>query len=109
MLLRIEGHQVSVAFDGDEALAVAERSRPQPVILDVGLPGLDGYQVARRLTGAKASAKVTLIALTGYGQPDDVARARAAGFDHHFVKPVDPQAILDSLVCPPETGSAAGN
>ena len=105
----MEGHQVSFAFDGNEALAVAERSRPQIVIRDVGLPGLDGYQVARRLRGAKASAKVTLIALTGSGQPDDVARARAAGFDHHFVKPVDPQAILDSLVCPPETGSAAGN
>ncbi len=107
MLMRMDGHEVSLAFDGNEALVVAKRCRPQIVILDVGLPGLDGYQVARRLRGAKATAKVKLIALTGYGQPEDVARAHAAGFDHHFVKPVDPQAILDMAVYPPDTGSAA--
>jgi len=99
MLLRSEGHEVSLAFDGHEALAVAERCQPQLVILDVGLPGLDGYQVARYLRGAQATAQVKLIALTGYGQPDDVARAMQAGFDHHFVKPVDPQAIFDLAVC----------
>ncbi len=107
MLLRMEGHEVSVAFDGNEALTAAERCHPQVVILDVGLPGLDGYQVARRLRGARATARVKLIALTGYGQPDDVARARAAGFDHHFVKPVDPQAILDMAASPPDAGPAA--
>ncbi len=99
LLLRLAGHQVSLAFDGKEALAVAERCHPQVVILDIGLPGLDGYQVARCLRGAEATAHARMIALTGYGQPDDVARAQAAGFDHHFVKPVDPQTILDLAVC----------
>ncbi len=94
MLLRSVGHEVTLAFDGNEALVAAERSHPQVVVLDVGLPGLDGYEVARRLRGASATAHVKLIALTGYGQPEDVARAHAAGFDHHFVKPVDPAALL---------------
>jgi len=104
VLMRMDGHEVTLAYDGNEALSAAEQCRPQVVVLDVGLPGLDGYQVARRLRGAKATANVKLIALTGYGQPDDVARARTAGFDHHFVKPVDPQAILDAMR-PPEPDS----
>jgi two-component system CheB/CheR fusion protein len=62
-------------------------------ILDIGLPGLDGYQLARVLRGSGASTRTTLIALTGYGQPDDVTRAAAAGFDHHIVKPADPDSI----------------
>lgn len=95
LLLRLAGHEVSVAFDGRQALELAGRCMPQMVILDIGLPGLDGYQVARNLRGAQGTAHALMIALTGYGQPGDVARAKAAGFDHHFVKPVDPQAILD--------------
>ncbi len=101
LLMQSAGHQVRLAFDGQEALSVAGRWQPQLAILDIGLPGLDGYQVARRLKGARATAHTRLVALTGYGQPEDLARAQAAGFDRHFVKPVDPQAILDLAACAP--------
>jgi two-component system, chemotaxis family, CheB/CheR fusion protein len=93
MLLRLRGHDVRTARDSEEALRIADRHPMDVAILDIGLPGLDGYQLARVLRGRGASTRTTLIALTGYSQPDDVTRAAAAGFDHHIVKPADPDRI----------------
>ena len=92
MLLQALGHEVAIAHDGIEALEQAERFAPDTVLLDIGLPRLDGYEVARRLR-EQPQRHYLLIALTGWGQDEDRARARAAGFDHHLVKPVD----LDQL------------
>jgi PAS domain S-box-containing protein len=93
LLLELNGHQVRMAHDGPEALATAQHFRPQVVVLDIGLPEMDGYEVARRLRGEAQMQDVMLIALTGYGQNEDRQRAIAAGFNHHLIKPVD----LDSL------------
>ena len=96
-LLRFRGHEVDVAFDGLEALAQVERQRPDVVLLDIGLPGMDGYQVAVRLRKETATRGLTLIAMTGYGQQEDRDRARAAGFDHHLTKPVDMKELQPLL------------
>jgi len=90
MLLRIEGHEVHVACDGAEALAQAERLHPQVVVLDIGLPKIDGYEVARRLRRLQGLHDLRLIAVTGYGQHDDLRASSEAGFEHHLVKPIDP-------------------
>jgi signal transduction histidine kinase/ActR/RegA family two-component response regulator len=92
--LELEGHSVRTAADGAKALEVAEVFAPEVVVLDIGLPVLDGYEVARRLRKTPALQHVLLIALTGYGQKDDRLAADAAGFDHHFVKPIDPELLL---------------
>jgi CheY-like chemotaxis protein len=89
MLLEAAGHTVSVRFDGVAALAAAEAFRPDVAFLDIGLPRMDGYALARGLRALPAFASRTLIAMTGYGQPEDLQRARSAGFDHHLVKPAD--------------------
>lgn len=88
-VLRLDGHECEAAFGGTEALEKARTLRPDLVLLDIGLPGLDGYEVARRLRQIDGLEDVWLIALTGYGQPEDLERTRGAGFDGHFVKPVD--------------------
>jgi two-component system CheB/CheR fusion protein len=88
-ILRLEGHECEALFSAHEALERAATIRPDFVLLDIGLPGLDGYEVARRLRQIDGLEDVGLIALTGYGQPDDLERARVAGFDGHFVKPLD--------------------
>ena len=92
MLLTLWGHDASFALDGLAGVAAALAHRPDVALVDIGLPGLDGYEVARRIraAGTAWSAQVTLIALTGYGQASDIDRARAAGFDQHLLKPVDP-------------------
>jgi two-component system CheB/CheR fusion protein len=94
VMLQLHGHTVSVAHDGARALAMAEEHPPDVVILDIGLPGIDGYQVARTLRGRAATARVTIAALTGYGQAEDAARALSAGCDLHFVKPVNMQTLV---------------
>jgi PAS domain S-box-containing protein len=91
-LLRLAGHEVAEAATGREALAAAERQPPEVVLLDIGLPDLDGYQVAAALR-ASLGDRVRLIALTGYGQPGDRERVRGAGFDAHLLKPVGLEAI----------------
>jgi PAS domain S-box-containing protein len=97
-ILRAAGHTVYEAADGPSALEVAQARHFDVALVDIGLPGLDGYEVARRL---RASAEGTLlVALTGYGQRADRERATAAGFDHHIVKPVDPDALLAMLSDP---------
>jgi signal transduction histidine kinase/ActR/RegA family two-component response regulator len=88
-ILRLEGHQCEAVFSANAALERVAALRPDFILLDIGLPDLDGYEVARRLRQIDGLEGVGLIALTGYGQPDDLARARAAGFDGHFIKPLD--------------------
>jgi len=87
-LLKLAGHEVSLAHDGPAALAAAAAALPDLVLLDIGLPGMDGYAVAQRLRAA-GHAGTTLVALTGYGREDDLRRSAEAGFDHHLVKPID--------------------
>jgi two-component system CheB/CheR fusion protein len=89
------GHEVTVVHDGVAALEAAAREPPEVVLLDLGLPGMDGYEVARRLR--QSSEGVVLIAISGYGQDDDRRRSSAAGFSHHLTKPVEPEA-LDHLL-----------
>jgi signal transduction histidine kinase len=96
-LLEFEGHEVHTAADGEQALQSADTLRPDIAILDIGMPGLSGHQVAERIRATDWGKKVRLIALTGWGQADDQARARAAGFDHHCTKPVDLAELLSLL------------
>ncbi len=96
--LRLEGHETKVVTEGAEVLAAARVFEPQVVVLDIGLPGLDGYQIARQLRAQPNTREALLIAVTGYGREEDRQRAAAAGFDCHFVKPADPveiQAAID--------------
>jgi signal transduction histidine kinase/HAMP domain-containing protein len=94
--LELAGHEVHEAHDGPSGLATILRLRPDVAIVDVGLPELDGYEVARRVRAAAHSA-IHLIALTGYGQPDDRRQALEAGFDAHLVKPVEPDALQAAI------------
>jgi len=93
MVLELRGHEVRTCYDGAAGLAEAEGFEPEIVLLDIGLPGMDGFEVARRLRARPRSPQPLLVALTGYGQPEDVRRSREAGFDHHLVKPADPEAL----------------
>jgi signal transduction histidine kinase len=97
MLTRLYGQEVEVAHDGPSALALAEAFRPEAILLDIGLPGMDGYQVARALRAMPGFEDVILMALTGWGQEEDRQRSQEAGFDHHLVKPGDPETILELL------------
>jgi signal transduction histidine kinase/DNA-binding response OmpR family regulator len=92
-MLQMAGHTVRCASDGLQALAEAQSFEPEVVLLDIGLPQLDGYQVARRLRQMPSTRQARLVALTGYGLPADRQRGRDAGFDHHLLKPVDPMAL----------------
>ena len=89
LLQRLRGHQTRVALTGPDALAIAVEFAPEVVLLDIGLPGMDGFEVARRLRAMPALADTFLVAMTGYGNPGDRAEARAAGFDEYLLKPVD--------------------
>ncbi|HYJ39861.1 MAG TPA: PAS domain S-box protein, partial [Steroidobacteraceae bacterium] len=97
MLLEIEGHSVTVVHDGQQALAAIEAARPDVALLDIGMPEMDGYEVARQVRGDSRSRSTLLIALTGWGQEQDKARAMGAGFDMHFTKPVEPQRLIELL------------
>mgnify|MGYP003288116254 CR=1 FL=1 len=101
MLLRLEGHKIRTAHDGLEAMGVAEEFRPDVVLLDIGLPKLNGYEVAQRIRHQPWGQGMILIALTGWGQEADRRRSQEAGFDHHLVKPVDPSALLQLLASLP--------
>jgi PAS domain S-box-containing protein len=96
-LLRLEGHTVHVAYSGDAALDAARRFRPQVALLDLGMPGRDGYEVCRTLRAQPWGAGMTLVAQTGWGLAEHRQRCREAGFDHHLVKPVDPVDLLALL------------
>jgi PAS domain S-box-containing protein len=97
LLLEVWGHEVRTAYDGPAALALAAEYRPDVVLLDIGLPGMNGYEVAQRLRELPGLEKALLVAVTGYGQESDRQRARKAGFDRHLVKPVDPGALQNLL------------
>jgi len=93
MLLRFLGADVHITYDGPSALAAVRSCRPAIALLDIGMPGMDGYDVARQLRSDPALADIRLIALTGWGQENDRSRSRAAGYDHHLVKPVSVEAL----------------
>jgi CheY-like chemotaxis protein len=94
MVLNLDGHRVRTVAEGPEAVDVILAEQPDVALIDIGLPGIDGHEVARRLRAAPEGRDLVLVALTGYGRPDDARRAREAGFDAHLVKPVD----IDELV-----------
>jgi len=96
-LLEVQGHAVSVEYDGRGALERARRERPDVLLLDIGLPDMDGYELARCLRAQRESAHATLVALTGYGQNQDRKDAEAAGFDHYLVKPADMDHVNEVL------------
>src|SRR5581483_8376293 len=101
------GHEVTSAADGFEALQLARRIRPQVALIDNGLPGIDGYQVARTMRETDGCRDAFLIAITGYGRPEDSARAREAGFDVHLVKPVQPEGLSRVLRAARSHGESA--
>lgn len=100
-LLELEGHQVRLAHDGPTALAAAATFRPHAVVLDLGLPGMDGFEVARRLRDRNGGTKPVLVAVSGYGRDEDRRRARQAGFDHHLVKPAEIGTLRSLLTTSP--------
>ncbi len=102
-LLRRSGHEVRTAYSGPAAPVAAGEQLPDVVLLDIGLPGLDGYEVARRLRQDARLKDVRLVAMTGYGQESDLQLAREAGFDQHAVKPVNFPKVLELLATPPAT------
>jgi CheY-like chemotaxis protein len=99
MFLRLDGHEVETVYDGPAALTAIAAREPEVVFLDIGMSQMDGYEVARRLrnNGTAAVNRIRLIAVTGYGQEVDRARAEKAGFDAHLVKPADPDAVARIL------------
>jgi CheY-like chemotaxis protein len=97
MLLEMQGHAVTTAFRGSEALQKAVEEPPDVALLDIGLPDMNGYELARRLRSSPGATPLTLVALTGWGQDEDRRAAEGAGFDHHFTKPVDPDALEQLL------------
>jgi CheY-like chemotaxis protein len=107
MLLDLSGYDARTAFGGQEALDVALEFRPEVAFLDIGLPGMNGYEVARSLLADPRTASVKLIALTGWGTDDDIKQSKMAGFHAHLTKPVDPDAIdalLANFLSARETG-----
>ncbi len=107
-LLRRQGHEVRVASDGVSAIRSVVEHRPDFALLDIGLPLMDGYEIARRLRALPDAAPLTLVALTGYGQEEDIRRSHEAGFDHHLVKPTDLVALGRLLVGPGAPDPAPG-
>jgi CheY-like chemotaxis protein len=97
VLLRLAGHRVHSALDGPSALKLAVRIQPQVVLLDIGLPGMSGYEVARALRADAATHGAAILAMTGYGQDEDRRLTHAAGFDAHFVKPVNTEMLMQTL------------
>src|SRR5689334_16236519 len=95
-LLGVMGYAVRVAYDGPEAIAAADDFRPDAGLLDIGLPHLSGYDIARHIRGTRG-ADVVLVAITGWGADEDRRRAREAGFDHHFTKPADFERLVGLL------------
>jgi CheY-like chemotaxis protein len=110
MILKIKGNEVQIAYDGLEAVELANVFRPNAIILDIGLPRLNGYEAAREIRRQEWGSETVLIALTGWGQQEDRQRSKDAGFDSHMVKPVDYERLIKQLdELAPARSSAAGN
>ena len=101
MLLRMLGHEVQTAYDGEEAISAAERFRPDVVLLDIGMPRLNGLDACRHIRERPWGQTVFMVALTGWGQEEDRRRTAQAGFDVHLVKPADPETLLKLLASQP--------
>jgi CheY-like chemotaxis protein len=100
VLMELKGHEVHTAYDGEEAIAAAQQFKPDVVLLDIGMPKMNGYEACRSLREQSWGKGMFLIAVTGWGQEDDFRRTEEAGFDHHMVKPVDPAELLKLLASP---------
>jgi CheY-like chemotaxis protein len=105
LLLELRGAEVHVVHDGPTALKELDSYEPSVVLLDIGMPGMDGYEVARRIRERPEHRHVVLIALTGWGQREDRERTRAAGFAHHLTKPAD-VSVLESMLAPAREAAA---
>jgi len=108
-LLAEFGHDVRIANDGEAGVVLAAEHAPDAVLLDIGLPGINGYEVARRLRGTATLANVTLVGLSGYSQEEDRRRAREAGFDHYLIKPIDAAELINILDALPVTAKDRGH
>jgi len=97
MVVQLAGHEAQATYDGPTALAMAQIIRPHVVLLDIGLPGMDGYEVARQLRANPVTKEAILTAMTGWGQDEDRQKSKEAGIDHHLVKPVEP-AFVEKLL-----------
>ena len=97
MVLKMMGNDARTAYDGQEGVELAEEFRPEVVLFDIGMPKLNGYEACRLIRKQPWGRKVIVIAVTGWGQGDDRQRSHDAGFDHHMVKPVNPQALMKML------------
>jgi CheY-like chemotaxis protein len=106
LIMQLEGHEVRTAHDGPAALELAQSFHPEVVFLDIGLPMMDGYEVARRLRKLLPRDSFILAALTGYGHEEDRLRSEQAGFNAHLIKPVDPAAVHELLAAEPAAVSA---
>jgi CheY-like chemotaxis protein len=104
MMLGVLGYEVRTAYDGLEAVRAADEFLPEAALLDIGLPHISGYDVARHIRKSQGE-DVLLVAITGWGTAEDVKRSIEAGFDHHFTKPADPERLRKILLeeCPPES------
>jgi CheY-like chemotaxis protein len=97
LLLELEGHRVAAAETGEEGIELVRQRMFTVGLIDIGLPDVDGYHVARSIRAIPSAAKMVLVALTGYSEPEDVRRAHEAGFNAHLVKPVDPDTLTKSI------------
>ena len=105
MVLKMMGAEPRVVYDGPSALAAIRDQPPATVLLDIGLPGMDGYEVAAAIRKDPACSRTRMIALTGWGSEEERRRSREAGFDDHWVKPVDPAKLRELLATPPQPGA----
>jgi CheY-like chemotaxis protein len=97
ILLRLEGHEVELAHDGEAAMRFFEARRHDVALLDIGMPNANGYEVARQIRAQSQGKRVLLIAITGWAQDGDKVQSREAGFDHHLAKPIEPDALIRLL------------
>jgi CheY-like chemotaxis protein len=96
-ILRVEGHEARAAYSGAEAVQAAEEMKPDVVLLDIQMPEMSGYDVARALRDYRRGVRAVIVAVTAYGQESDKLAARQAGFHHHITKPVDPARVLEII------------
>ena len=109
LILQLGGHDTRVAYSGPDALELASNFRPDVVLMDIGLPAMDGFEVARRLRARADTEGVLLVAVTGYGHEEVLQKAKQVGFDHHLLKPLDLDTLLALLSLPMPTATACGS